>query len=188
VLINISRRKFIKAGMIMTAVAAAPLTFAKAAAAQKVGDGSLHSLSGIKGPGRRQPDLVGDYDKSTFAPYVGTEFRVAVNRSKVRTITLVEINDSQDASAKDVLPKGECFSLLFSSPAGMTFPQKTYEVEHAALGKFALFLVPVERHTGINPEYHEAVFNRISKPSPGYKAPGAQQVSKRQQIKTESLQ
>ncbi|HEV7376755.1 MAG TPA: hypothetical protein VGN95_18720 [Pyrinomonadaceae bacterium] len=168
-----------KAGMIVTAVAAAPLTFAKAAAAQKAGDGSLHSLPGAKGPGRRQPDLIGYYDKATFAPYVGTQFRVAVKTSKVRTITLVEINEALDASAKDVLPKGECFSLLFTSPAGMTFPQKTYEVEHAALGKFSLFLVPVERHTGINPEYHEAVFNRISKPSPRDKAPRTQQVSKR---------
>lgn len=171
-LINISRRKFMKAGMMLTAVAAVPLTFAKATAAQnKAGDGSLHILSGAKGPGRKQPDLVGYYDKSTFAPYVGTEFRVAVKSSKVRTITLIEINDSPDASVKDVFPKAECFSLMFSSPAGMTFPQNTYQVEHAALGKFALFLAPVERRTGINPEYHEAVFNRISKPSPGYKAP-----------------
>jgi hypothetical protein len=36
----------------------------------------------------------------------------------------------------------ECFSLLFQNGGGPGLPQGTYGFEHAALGSFALFLVP----------------------------------------------
>ena len=58
-----------------------------------------------------------------------------------------------------VLPgwvRSEPFALLFRGPAEQALRQDTYEVEHPALGRFLLFIVPV----GFDEagRYYEAVF------------------------------
>ena len=55
-------------------------------------------------------------------------------------------------------PEGwECFALLFVG-AGPALPQWTYQVEHATMGAFPLFLGPVG--SGAAGLRYEAVFNR----------------------------
>ncbi len=94
-----------------------------------------------------QADLLSYYNKSTFAPYVNTEFRVRVDGLKVSKITLVEVKDYAGASGQETAGE-ECFSLFFTAPSSRSFTQNTYEVEHDALGKFSLFLVPVGKRSG----------------------------------------
>jgi hypothetical protein len=49
------------------------------------------------------------------------------------------------------------FSLLFHHTAAVVFPQKIYPMQHAALGEFGIFLVPVARdREGF---LYQAVFN-----------------------------
>ncbi len=50
----------------------------------------------------------------------------------------------------------DCFALVFRTAA--VLPQATYPVEHAVLGRVALFLVPVGRDAA--GALYEAVFNR----------------------------
>jgi hypothetical protein len=157
---NISRRKFMKAGIMVAAFAGIPLT-AQITTVQNPVSKSSNAKAGVKpsSPKRPiskcEPDLVGYYSKSTFAPYVGSEFRVHLDGSKVRRIKLVEVREIVGGGNAE-----QSFSLLFTGPKGKTFPQKTYAVEHGALGKFSLFLVPVGLRAGAGAEYFEAVFNR----------------------------
>ena len=159
---NVSRRKFMKAGIMVAAFAGIPLT-AQLTNGQNTGSKSSTAPAGVKQASPRQPisksepDLLGYYNRSTFAPYVGTEFRVNLDAPRVGTIKLVEVRDLPGGAKGD-----QSFSLLFSGPKGKTFPQKTYEVAHGALGKFSLFLVPVGLRKGADAEYFEAVFNRSS--------------------------
>jgi len=49
------------------------------------------------------------------------------------------------------------FSLLFRHEAAIVFPQKTYPMQHEALGEFGIFLVPIARdRTGF---IYQALFN-----------------------------
>lgn len=51
------------------------------------------------------------------------------------------------------------FSLLFRGDATQPLDQNTYRFEHARLGRFEMFIVPVGR-PGETHCYYEAVFNR----------------------------
>ena len=157
---NVSRRKFMKAGIMVAAFAGIPLT-AQITTGQNPVSKSSNATAGVKPSSPRRPisksdpDLVGYYSKSTFTPYVGSEFSVHLEGSKVRRIKLVEVREIAGGGNSE-----QSFSLLFAGPKGKTFPQKTYAVEHGALGKFSLFLVPVGLREGSSKEYFEAVFNR----------------------------
>jgi hypothetical protein len=55
------------------------------------------------------------------------------------------------------MPGYESFSLLFQGPAEPFLPQAIYPLEHAQLGAFALFLVPVGKNAA--GFLYEAVLN-----------------------------
>lgn len=159
---NISRRKFMKAGILVAACAGLPLKV-QWANAQKGGDKRSVTSSVPQVSPQKPVDLLGYFNKSTFTPYVGTEFRVHLSSSKVRRIKLVEVKDYVDSSGQKAARGGEeSFSLFFTAPSWRTFPQNTYEVEHPALGKFQLFLVPTGMRSG-GEQFFEAAFNRLNK-------------------------
>lgn len=56
-------------------------------------------------------------------------------------------------------PRHEQFSILFRGPLDHFLPQRTYQLTHAVLGSFALFLVPVGREA--EGFLYEAIFNRL---------------------------
>jgi hypothetical protein len=147
-----------KAGIMVAAFAGIPLT-AKLSTGQnpvsKSATAGVKTSSPKRPISKSEPDLIDYYSKSTFAPYVGTEFKVRLNESKVRRLKLVEVREIEGGGNS-----GQSFSLLFAGPKGKTFPQKTYSIEHGALGKFELFLVPVGLREGASAEYFEAIFNR----------------------------
>ena len=67
-------------------------------------------------------------------------------------LDLVEVRNGQAP------PRYEVFSVIFRGEADRIHPQRTYTVEHEAMGSFDLFLVPVGRDPhGV---LYEAVFNR----------------------------
>jgi hypothetical protein len=90
-----------------------------------------------------------------FAPHVGTEFELALEEESapVCTLTLTDVSESSQAAGEGRVS----FSLLLDGPPVPALPQGTYILTHAALGSFALFLVPVgadaDRRT------YQAVFN-----------------------------
>lgn len=153
-----------KAGMMVAATALVPLGSAQRAVAQQAkGSGPKQSPSG-KPLSKNQVGQVFNYNKSTFTPYVDTEFRVYSKSSKATAVTLSKIEDFPDSQDALKAFEGECFSLQFAGSANKRFGQKTYEVEHASLGKFHLFLVPVGMRRARGEVSYEAVFNHRHQP------------------------
>lgn len=70
------------------------------------------------------------------------------------TLTLDEITASRGRAG------WESFSLIFGGPRPAAFWDGLFEVEHATLGSFVLFLVAVQ--TDGDGQQYEAVFNRPS--------------------------
>ena len=86
-----------------------------------------------------------------FRDAVDTAFEVGTGGARLSEMTLL------DVSVRDRGPAWECFSLLFAGPRP-ALPQAIYALEHADLGSFALFLVPVVSPPDV--QHYEAVFNR----------------------------
>lgn len=91
------------------------------------------------------PALVG------FEKALDSGFRVHVDDPGPVEVTLVEV------AVSDRRPGWETFSLLFAG-GDEALPQAMYCVDHADLGSFPLFLVPVL--TDRDGRHYEAVFNR----------------------------
>src|SRR5690348_14786239 len=102
-----------------------------------------------------------DFTHDTFAGHVGETFRVRLGSDAVAALVLIEATDltaGPDAAGRaGAVPRGESFSLLFRGPSDRPLPQATYSFEHATIGPFELFIVPVAADAdGIQ---YEAVFN-----------------------------
>lgn len=68
------------------------------------------------------------------------------------SLTLVDVTERQVAG------EYESFSVLLCGPVDRQLDQRTYELEHDALGSIALFIVPIEHDSEC--ARYEAVFNR----------------------------
>ena len=90
----------------------------------------------------------GSSDVEQFEPLVGDTFA-----HEQGELTLQEVTRLRSSPGA---PRGAPFSLVFSGPAGLE--QRIHELDHPALGRLALFLVPIGPGTDGAPRY-EAVFN-----------------------------
>lgn len=88
----------------------------------------------------------------TFAPYVGSDFRVVRPGLPPLRVRLLE--------SKPLHGPGKSFSLLFHGKPRARIEQGIYRIEHRSLAAFDLFLVPVGR--GIRGQDLEAVINRTA--------------------------
>lgn len=135
---SISRRKFLKTGTLFTLAAAVPLNSAITVMGQQFSDGgSQVDLN----PQELAQDPLANYTKSTFLQYLNSIFRLSGGIYKPVDVTLTDVTDMVPAKTTPE-PGRECFALLFRGES-IALPQGTYTVDHAALGRFALFLVPV---------------------------------------------
>jgi hypothetical protein len=96
--------------------------------------------------------------KAMFAENVNSTFHLLHGDGQPLTLELIECREGI------VSPDSELFSLLFRGPKA-ALPQRTYEVEHPALGRFPLFLVPIKQDD--NGTYYESVFNRLVRQKAG---------------------
>ena len=96
------------------------------------------------------------YRHRTYVPLVGTVFTVHRADGDPLCVELM--------AATELPGRGECFSLVFRGPADAPLDQRTYRVQHPALGDFPLFLVPLGPAAGGGLEF-EAVVNRLGGPS-----------------------
>ncbi len=99
-----------------------------------------------------------------FAAQVKTPFRLHREAGGEVELELTEaaaIRSPALPRAAGESPRQERFSLLFHGPEQAFLPQGLYRLEHASLGMFTLFLVPVGRAAGT--VHYEAVFNRLAR-------------------------
>jgi hypothetical protein len=162
-----SRRHFLKTGTVAALVTTAlPQVLEKIVVAHPAKRGA--DLFDI--PLESQNDPLSRYGRSAFQSYVDSIFEVNLG-STWAPLTLNAVTDTGTAAPKPIKGKRERgvttdvvqenrFSLQFRGPVEIWFGQNTYEVRHAALGTFRLFLVPVGFRDG---HYYEAVVNRVQK-------------------------
>jgi hypothetical protein len=76
-----------------------------------------------------------------FSARRGETFRMQLGGDQVLALELVEVHDRGRSAVGG--PDRSCFALLFRSRGENRFaPQRTYTVEHEALGAIEMFLVP----------------------------------------------
>lgn len=153
----ISRRKFVRAGALVFVAAGIP-SAANGSQSQS-GAGLLSSALGLQTP---SPHGVGPtrLTRDLFTPHLNSQFRIRVEERTVK-VQLIKISDEKAAGIIEgvEIAGKEAFSLVFLGMGPTSLEQQTYEVEHDAMGKLNLFLVPVGRNTGT--QHYEAAFTRI---------------------------
>lgn len=142
-------------------------------------------------PGELAQDPLANYTRSTFVQYLNSIFRLSGGIYQPVDVTLTEVTDMMPANTTQAAGR-ECFSLLFRGEA-VALPQGTYTVEHASLGRFALFLVPAGADArGV--QGYLATINRLSYESsttpapPATKRSGSMKTEKTEPIKTTPAQ
>jgi hypothetical protein len=140
----LSRRNFLKSGIMVAFSAAIPLKIADIAVGQQSSSNRLTvPPTTFQIPYASQSDPVFYFKKSTFSPYVNTIFGLYFTPQKVMSTRLIRVADAGpvDGRKQDALAGRECFSLLFRAPLySKPLPDKIYQIEHGALGKFKMFL------------------------------------------------
>jgi hypothetical protein len=97
--------------------------------------------------------MLDQLSKADFAQNLNTVFTCFIGPDQKIDLELVELREGRSS------PRQEQFALTFYGPLALPLPQHTYEFQHATLGEFALFLVPVGKDA--QGYYYEAVFNRL---------------------------
>ncbi len=144
---SISRRKFVKAGVLAAAFAALP---ARTILGQsfKERDGDPHEIPVV------QTTPLPNYTKATFVSYLNSIFQLHTVDGIIE-VTLLSVDDMP-------APKGgECFTLLFRG-GGTAHKQDTYTLVHPALGTVQLMLVPTGSDQN-GAQGYLATLNRLSR-------------------------
>ena len=100
------------------------------------------------------------FKRETFEPYIGGIF---IARAGARSIqmTLTSVRDCTPTAQNNLVTKSsrpsDCFALVFSATGKLTDLTTIFDIEHAALGKFALFMTRRDGPRGTY--FYEAVFN-----------------------------
>lgn len=98
-----------------------------------------------------EPAALDRLTHESFAPHVGSRFEVRLAERTLR-LELVEVAPVREEPPGRRRP----FSLFFRGPRDVYLPQQIVPLDHAALGRLEIFLVPV----GLDPDgyRYEAVF------------------------------
>jgi hypothetical protein len=100
----------------------------------------------------------------TFLPHVNAKFRLRLDEATAVEMELVEAAHIAGAHSRVPNKNGmvqDVFSLLFDGPEDRVLPQRSYPFEHDKIGRFELFLVPVEKLPGAI--RYQVIFNRLVK-------------------------
>jgi hypothetical protein len=115
-------------------------------------------------PPVRRPLSWEEMDGATFAQELHTPFRIHAGPARSILVTLEEVRFQPAAPLSrgrhsPAEAGGETFSLIFSGRRSELLGQETYAIEHAHLGRFELFIVPVFTRNPAKIDY-AAVINR----------------------------
>ena len=111
--------------------------------------GNLDQLS----PTERNSRLAELLSKDRFKQHVKSAFRISSESAPtVLDMQLIEVCEGHSTE------RFEQFSVLYTGPKEPLLKQGTYRFEHAAMGSFNLFIVPISSDEGGT--VYEAVFGR----------------------------
>jgi hypothetical protein len=100
------------------------------------------------------------FKRETFEPYVGGIFRARAGARSI-SMTLTAVRDCTPSLTSSKVTKksrqSDCFALEFRASGKLTDLTTIYDIEHAALGTFSLFMTRRDGPRGTY--FYEAVFN-----------------------------
>ena len=137
---NNSRRGFLRNGTLGAVGAAAGLGLANKA----FGHVELSSTA---------PRLA--LDRAAFQAHLNTEFLIGVTKVPIKLIDVSDLGSKRTSNGTK-----EAFSLTFRGSTETTLHQETFMIEHAKLGMFSLFIVPIVAKDKSS-RYYEAIINRL---------------------------
>lgn len=154
-----TRRSFLKSGAIAVLMAGIAIDLAPSVFAQS---SQNDPTKDFPVPFEAQQSAIFYFKRETFEPYLGGVFKVSAGAKTVE-MTLTEARDCAPGPQSCKVTKkparaSECFALVFRSTDKLTDLTTIYDIEHAALGKFALFMTRRDGPAGTY--FYEAVFNR----------------------------
>ncbi|MCA1593447.1 MAG: twin-arginine translocation signal domain-containing protein [Acidobacteria bacterium] len=155
---SVTRRSFLKSGAITVLTAGIALNVGAVAFGQEK-QGSNPALD-FQIPFQAKQSQTFYFNRETFKPYVGGIFRARAGKRSIQ-MTLTNVRDCTPSPKANLLTKksrsSDCFALEFSTSGKLTDLTTIYDIEHAALGTFTLFMT---RRDGPRGNYfYEAVFN-----------------------------
>jgi len=157
------RRVFLKSALMSVVAAGFISQSARFAYGQK--DRLKDAHGNFQIPAQSLSDPLFHFTRTTFQPYLESDFRVTVGPYKTVTLKLVKVEDQRPRASKGVSRmEGECFLLLFQASGKLSDLQQTYVLQHEALGKFSLFLVDAGEKG--NDTYYSAIINH-TRPADG---------------------
>jgi len=162
----VTRRSFLKSGatsVLTTAIALGHFTPASGQGKpQPEAEPSPVSRTDEPVSYETQQSSIDTFTADTFRPYVGGIFLASAGSSSIE-MTLVavrELSPKRSTKITTVKPEQtECFALDFKSVGVLTDLTSIYDIRHAALGDFQLFLT--RRQSTDGKWLYEAVFNRL---------------------------
>ncbi len=162
----VNRRSFLKSGatsVLTTVVALSSFTPARGQDKPKVESKPLPSrIADGQIPFAAQQSPLFSFRAETFRPYVGGVFVARAGANSIE-MTLTRVRDCSPKPTTKITTgkprRTECFALEFSSDKSLTDLTSIYDIEHAALGQFQLFLT--RRDGADGKSLYEAVFNRL---------------------------
>ena len=155
---SVSRRSFIRSASVYALVAGALLRTPLAAFGQAGGGGGQDFAI----PYEATTSPLFNYTQATFEPYLNGIFTAAGSRTRTVELQLIEIRGYAPPSGARLTTRlqrrTDCFSLLFRSAAPLSELTSIHKLEHAALGKFDLFMTGSVGRGGY---IYEAVINHL---------------------------
>jgi len=148
----ISRRKFLKAGAVVSLTAAIPFNV-----------NAQQSGRGVIGLDSDSADLSFP-SKAQFSEYRNTTFWISLDNAKALEVELVAVNNLKRSSTikEPAKAKRERFSLIFLGPKDTPLKQDTYTMKHHNLGTLLIFLVPMGSDTKGTGLRYEAIVSRMA--------------------------
>lgn len=155
---TLSRRTFLRSGTTAVLVTGLALDALPRAFAQQAHKHDPKQDFQVSFEAKQEPAF--SFKRETFQPYLNGVFKLSAGANSVEA-TLVSVRDcAPDPKVSKVTQKwrqSDSFALVFRAEGKLTDLTSIYDVEHAALGKFPLFLTRRDGPQGKH--FYEAVFN-----------------------------
>lgn len=155
---TVTRRSFLRSGA--TAALLAGLAFDKLPLALAQQLRKADPAYDFQIPVEIRQEQISSFKREMFEPYLNGVFTLRAGANSAEA-TLISVRDcTPSARSLKVTKKSRpsnCFALVFSTEGALTDLTTIYDVEHGALGKFALFLT--RRDGPGRTFFYEAVFN-----------------------------
>lgn len=87
--------------------------------------------------------MLESFTVGTFSEHLGSTFRIYPDTSEPLEVELVSATELGGSTGEEPAGRRQPFSIVFRGPGDVLLPQRTYQIEHARIGTFKLFLVPI---------------------------------------------